>query len=161
MAQDSQDGGGMARGWRIVLIASLTLNLAVAGALGGWVLRHGIGHGNHSPHSARMAQMGGPLTRALDDEGRADIAVRLRADGGSRAARRAALREGFTALLAALRAQPFDPDAVAARLSAQRAQVAERLEAGHAALVSHLVAMTATERAAYADRVEEKLRRWR
>ena len=161
MVQESHGGGGMARGWRVVLIVSLALNLAVAGALGGWGLRHGIGHGNHGAQSARMAQMAGPLTRALDAGARADIAARLRADDGARAARRAALREGFIALLAALRAQPFDPDALAARLSAQRAQVSERLEAGHAALVAHLAAMTATERAAYADRLEEKLRRWR
>ena len=158
----AQDGGGMTRGWRIVLIVSLALNLLVAGAIGGWVLRHGIGpHRAHIPHPVRMAQMGGPLTHALDAKGRAAIATTLRKDRGSREARRAALREGFEALLADLRAQPFDSNAVAARLAAQRALVAGRLTDGHAALVAHLAQMTAAGRAAYADRLEEKLRRWR
>ena len=158
----SQERGGPGRGWRIVLIVSLALNLLIAGAIGGWVLRHGIGpHGRTRPAFRALAQLGGPLTHALDAEGRAAIAARLRAERGAHEARRAALREGFEALLADLRAQPFDRDRVAARLDAQRAQVAGRFQAGHAALVAHLAQMSAPERAAYADRLEEKLRRWR
>jgi hypothetical protein len=155
-------GSGKGRGWHPVLIASLALNMLVAGVIGGWVLRHGVGpHDAHGPHAARLAQMGGPLTRALDAEGRAAIAARLRGEEGAQAARRAALRESFEALLADLRAQPFDPVPVEARLAAQRAQVAGRLEAGHAALVAHLAAMSDAGRAAYADRLEDNMRRWR
>jgi uncharacterized membrane protein len=163
MSQDSSPGRGRpGRGWRIVLIVSLALNLAVAGAIGGWVLRHGIGpHGRDAPHSARLANLGGPLTHALDAGGRAAIAARLRAQSAAHEARRAALREGFDALLGDLRAEPFDPARVAARLEAQRAQVAGRFEAGHAALVAHLAQLSAPERAAYADRLEEQVSRWR
>lgn len=162
LEQGRPEQGRPGRGWRIALIVSLALNLLVAGVIGGWVLRHGIGpQRTHMPHFARLAQLGGPLTHALDAEGRAAVAARLRAERGTREARQAALREGLTALLADLRAEPFDPNAVAARLDAQRAQVAGRFEAGHAALVAHLAGMNAAERAAYADRLEEKLRRWR
>jgi len=157
----SEQSGNHGRGWRVVLIVSLALNLLVMGAIGGWVLRHGIGaHGAHGPYATRLAQMGGPLTHALDAEGRAAIAARIYAERGAHAARRAALRESFEVLLADLRAQPFDPARVAARLSVQRAQVAGRLEAGHAALVAHLAAMNDAGRAVYADRLEETLRRW-
>ncbi len=163
MSQESlQDRGRPGRGWRIVLIVSLALNLAVAGAIGGWVLRHGIGaRADHGPHSARLANLGGPLTHALDTEGRAAIAARLRAQGEAQETRRAALREGFEALLGDLRAEPFDPARVAAHLEVQRAQVADRLKAGHTALVAHLAQMSTPERAAYADRLEERVRRWR
>ncbi|HAW45770.1 MAG TPA: hypothetical protein DCX34_00785 [Roseovarius sp.] len=158
----SEETGGQGRGWRIILIASLALNLLVAGVIGGWVVRHGIGpHRDHGPHSARLAQLGGPLTRALDAEGRVAIVARLHGEPGAQEARRAALRESFEALLADLRAQPFDAARVTARLDAQRAQVADRFEAGHAALVAHLAAMSDAERAAYADRLEENVRRWR
>ena len=150
------------RGWRVVLIASLALNLAVLGAVGGWVLRHGLGPDHrHGPHAARMAQMGGPLTRALDAEGRDAVAAQLRGDGAAHAARRAALRASLEALLADLRARPFDPARVETRLAAQRAQVTGRLEAGHAALLTHLAGMSDAGRAAYADRLEETLRHWR
>jgi len=158
----SEQSGTQGRGWRIVLILSLALNLLVLGVLGGWVLRHGFGpHGVHGPHAARVAQMGGPLTHALDAEGRAAIAERMRAERGAHGARRMALRESFEALLDDLRAQPFDPARVEARLAAQRAQVAGRLEAGHGALVAHLAATNDAARMAYADRLEENLRRWR
>lgn len=158
----SEDRGRQGRGWRIVLIVSLALNLVVVGVIGGWVLRHGIGpHGGHMPHSARLARLGGPLTHALDAEGRIAIAERLREERGTHEARRAALRESFEALLAELRAQPFDPARLEARLDAQRAQVAGRLKAGHAALVAHLAQVDEAGRAAYADRLEETVRRWR
>lgn len=150
------------RGWRIALVVSLALNIAVLGAIGGWALRHGIGPDRgHGPHSARLATLGGPLTHALDREGRRDIARQLRGAPGTYRDRRAALRQSFEEVLGELRAQPFDPAGMAARLDAQRAQVTERLAAGHAALVAHLAAMNDAERAAYADRLEDHLRHWR
>jgi uncharacterized membrane protein len=158
----SEETGRQGRGWRVVLIVSLALNLAVLGAIGGWALRHGVGWaGDHGPQAARLAQMGGPLTHALDADGRRAIAAELRGARAEREARRAALRESFAGLLADLRAQPFDPARVEARLAIQRAQVAGRLDSGHAALVAHLAAMSDAGRAAYADRLEEGLRRWR
>lgn len=158
----AQEPGKQGRGWRIVLVVSLALNLAVLGAIGGWVLRHGIGPDRaHGPHAARLATLGGPLTHALDAEGRATIAAQLRAERGAHAARRAALRASFEALLADLRAQPFDPARVEARLDTQRAQVTERLATGHALLVAHLAQLSHEDRAAYADRLEDHVRRWR
>ena len=150
------------RGWRILLIASLALNLAVLGAIGGWMLRHGIGPERaHGPHSARLATLGGPLTHALDAEGRRAIASQLRGERGALEARRAALRQSFEALLTDLRARPFDPARMEARLEAQRAHVTDRLAAGHTALVAYLARMSDDDRAAYADRLEDQVQRWR
>lgn len=147
------------RGLRIALFLSLALNLVVMGAIGGWVLRHGSDV--QGLHAARLAQLGGPLTHALDAEGRRAVAQQLRNERDRQEARQKALRESFAGLLADLRAQPFDPVRVEARLAAQRTHVTGRLEAGHAALVAHLVAMGNERRAAYADRLQENLGRWR
>jgi hypothetical protein len=158
MVEETRKAG---RGRRVVLVASLALNLAALGAVGGWVLRHGIGPDHrHGPHAARMAQMGGPLTRALDAEGRDAVAAQLRGDRAAQKARRAALQASLMGLLADLRARPFDPARVEARLAAQRAQVTGRLEAGHEALLAHLAGMSDAGRAAYADRLEQTVHRW-
>ena len=71
------------------------------------------------------------------------------------------MRESMAALVAELRAEPFDAGAVAARLAAQRAAFAERFEMGQAALVAHLAAMSRAERAAYADRLEAEIAAYR
>jgi hypothetical protein len=81
----------------------------------------------------------------------------MRAQGGSRGA----LRESMAALVADLRAEPFDADKVAARLAEQRAVFAARFEMGQASLVAHLAGMSAAERAAYADRLEAEIAAYR
>jgi uncharacterized membrane protein len=147
---------GMSTAMRVVLVVSLALNLAVAGVVAGWWLRHGGAHGG-GDHRARLDMVGGPLSRALSEADRREIGreiVRaMRAEGAGREE----LRESMVALVAELRAEPFDAGAVAARLAAQRAAFTERFEMGQAALVAHLAAMTGAERAAYADRLEAEI----
>jgi uncharacterized membrane protein len=104
---------------------------------------------------------GGPLSRALSEGDRREIGrgmrEAMRAQGGSRDA----LRESMTALVADLRAEPFDAGQVAARLAEQRAVFAARFEMGQAALVGHLDGMSVSERAAYADRLEAEIAAYR
>lgn len=155
----TERNNGLSTGLRVVLVVSLALNLAVAGVAAGWWLRHGGAH--HGHHPARLDMAGGPLSRALSEGDRREIArgmrEAMRAQGGSRGT----LRESMAAMVADLRAEPFDADKVAARLAEQRAVFAARFEMGQASLVAHLAEMSAAERAAYADRLEAEIAAYR
>ena len=56
---------------------------------------------------------------------------------------------------------PFDPAAVAARMSEQREGFRDRLELGQRLLLDHLATMSDAERAAYADRLEARIEDYR
>jgi uncharacterized membrane protein len=145
--------------WRGVLVASLAVNLLVVGIAAGWWLRHGGAH--HGAHPSRLDMAGGPLTRALSAAERHEIAREMRAAWRAQGGGRDAMRESMEALLVDLRAQPFEPARVAARLAAQRAAFAARFELGQQVLVAHLGAMSAAERAAFADRLEAQIAAYR
>lgn len=141
--------------WRGVLVVSLALNLLVAGMAAGWWLRHGGAH--HGAHPSRLDMAGGPLTRALSAADRREIAREMRAASRAQGDGHDAMRESMEALVADLRAQPFDAGRVTTRLAMQRAKFSERFEMGQAVLVAHLEAMSPTERAAFADRLEAEI----
>jgi uncharacterized membrane protein len=65
----------------------------------------------------------------------------------------------YRAIIDALRADPFDPDVVAAGLQRQRLATQSRLEVGHDLLLRHLMDMSPDERRAFADRLDEGLKR--
>lgn len=138
------------RRWRIVLLASLGLNLLVVGlALGAlWG-----GPGRERPPGMRGIA---PLVMALPEADRAALARAVDTRG-----RPDARRARFDALLAELRRDPFNPEAARAALAAQRELGARRMAQGEAALVARLAAMGAAERAAYADRLDEMISRKR
>ncbi|MDT8326341.1 MAG: periplasmic heavy metal sensor [Roseovarius sp.] len=162
-AQNNNNGDKPATGlsplMRGLFVVSLALNLLVIGGLGSWALRHGGMHVGH--HPSRLDMAGGPLTRALSDEDRREIGEKMRGayrDGGRT---RAAQHAGFDALVADLRAVPFDPASVAARMSEQREGFRDRLELGQRLLLDHLATMSDAERAAYADRLEVRIDEYR
>ncbi len=139
---------------RLTLVLSLALNLMFAGLIGGAaLLRHG------PPGMTEGRDLGAmPFLAALPREERRALLMALRADAGPLRENRRALQDEARSTLAALRAEPFDAEAFAARLSAQRARVAERVNLGDRALVARLAAMDAETRAAFADRLEEIFR---
>ena len=141
---------------RIVLVTSLALNLLVVGLAAGWALRHA---GNDRP--SRLDMAGGPLTRALSHEDRREIGQKMRAAWRAADDGRADMRDSYDALLADLRAEPFDPATVSARMRQHRERFAVRFEMGQAVLVTHLAGMSAAERHAYADRLEERIAAYR
>ena len=149
------------RPWgKIILVVSLSLNLLVAGIIGGAILKWGPEHGKH--HEARLDKFGGPLTRALSHDDRKAIGREMwrsyRRDGGGGKARHRAVIE---ALIVDLRADPVDREALAGHLARQRAQISERLSFGQGILLERLVRMSPQERNAYADRLEAELRKHR
>lgn len=153
MTEPTEPKGG-SRGIRIALAISVALNLAVAGlAVGAWL--------KEGPPRDRMARdlSFGPFSEALSQEDRRALrkAFLDRAPGFREA--RAAAREEFAALLAALRTSPFDPAALEAALEAVETRMASRLDLGRDLIAARLMQMSDAERSAFADRLEKGLRR--
>lgn len=139
---------------RVLLGVSLALNLAVIGLAAGAALRL-FGHGGPPlpPES-----FGGAIYRALEPGDRRELSARVRATVEPRNSR----REDAASLVRALRAEPYDAAAVVAVLDAQSAARLGWREALQVAWLDQVASMNASERKAYADRVEaEEQRRLR
>ncbi len=146
---------------KVALFVSLGLNLIVAGFVAGAVLGHDE---RVRPVSADMARDLGlaPYIGALSPADRRavarDVRSAVRAQGGIRALRSEA-RASFDAVLAALRAEPFDRAALERLLARQVARAESRRSMGQTALLDRLEEMSPAARAAFADRLAAGLRR--
>ena len=142
-------------GWvRGLLFTSLALNLLVLGILGGAILvRHDrqVAVWPRDPAAAIYL-------RALPQDAREGFVADLRREAPARRPSRAELRAELAATLAVIRAEAFEPDALMARIAAQRDRLAERVAAGDRLFVGRIAAMSLAERRAYADRLEAGLR---
>lgn len=147
---------GSGRWMRLILVASLALNLLVVGAVGGVLIMSGGKHPHHAPGFDRA---GGPMTRALSHEDRREIGRQMRAAYRDGRPGRTAQREALDGLITALRADPFERAVVQSRMSEMRNLMRDRLELGETLLLDRLEAMSPQERAEYADRLTESNRR--
>lgn len=157
------------RRWtRVVLVLSLAANLAVAGlVLGAWLTHDRPGHRDGGPRGARdldrdrvVRELGfGPYASAIPREGRDGLKEAVEAHRGDLRANRDALRNAFEATLDTLRADPFDRAAMAAQMAAQRSAIEGSQKIGHEILLDRLEAMSAAERAEFANRLERGLGR--
>lgn len=145
------------RWMRWTLIASLALNLAVAGVIVGAAVNRMSGDGPRPP-SVRTLDLGA-YSAALSPEDRRALRAAFRAEWPGLRQMRTSQAETTAAILAALRADPFDAAAVRARLADQQTRMAEGLNLGQRLLLDRLQAMTPAERAAFADRLEDRLTR--
>ncbi|HEX9858674.1 MAG TPA: periplasmic heavy metal sensor [Paracoccaceae bacterium] len=156
MADDKlvpQAGNG--RWLRLALAASLALNLAVAGVIGGAILK-----GAREHRSAMVRDLGfGPFTEALGPEDRAALRSAFLERAPDFRARRRDMREDFAAVLAALRAEPFDAAALGAAMGRQMGRAAEQMALGQALMTEHIAAMSPEARKRFADRLEASLTR--
>lgn len=144
-------------GWiKVVLFASLALNLAIGGlALGAWLRHDRMGE----QRAMRVDQIGGPYTGALTREDRRAIWRQMREMRGADAPGRAEMRASYDAVVTALRAEPFDAAQVRAIIAEQFAVGIARQQMGQTLLLARIDAMTAAERVAFADRLEAELQR--
>lgn len=143
------------RRWqRILLVASLALNLAIVGVVAGVTLG-----GGPKDRMQRFDLTVGPLTRAMDEDRRDAVRSALRDSGSFRPADRTNIRADFSTLLDTLRRDDFDESAFRDVLTRQQ----QRLQGGQAAVMDavtdQIKDMSESERAAFADRLEENLRR--
>ncbi|MDX5383634.1 MAG: periplasmic heavy metal sensor [Rhodobacterales bacterium] len=149
-------------GWiKVVLFVSLALNLAVAGLAIGAALRH---DDLRDRVGARADHLGGPYTGALSREDRRAIWREMRAMQAEGRPMRGDIRADFDAVVQALRAEPYDPSAVRDIVERQFQAGLERQKIGQDLLLQRIAGMDAAARAAFADRLEERLERrdnWR
>ena len=143
------------RGLRIALAISVALNLAITGMVAGTMMR------NHSDggRTGQVRELGfGPYTEALSREDR--VALRqafLTKSPDARQIKRQR-RDDALAVLNALRATPFVPDALTAVMQAQQQRTARQLELGQTVLRDFLITLSPADRAAFANRLEDRLR---
>lgn len=141
---------------RLVLFASLALNLVIVGIVAGFIIRGGPS--DRPPRHLR--DVVAPYTAALSPDARREIGRKLgRASRGDREAR-TQVRGEYAEALGLLRADPFDRAAFEVLLTRQSARAATRQKQGQVLLLEHITAMSPTGRQAYAGRVEEALKRF-
>lgn len=139
------------RWMRLALVLSLALNLLVVGAVVGAVSSGKKG-------GPRMSDVSfGPYTSALDREDRRALRRAIRETIGR--SNRAAARENFQTFVTVLRTEPLDITEMTRVFEAQGDLAQARQAAGKAALLEHISKMSPVDRAAFADRLEEVLRR--
>lgn len=146
---------GCPRWLKLLLILSLAVNVAIAGIVIGHSARGGEGGENRRARSSdRVINW---IVDMLPEE-RRDLAVAHFAAARERLdAARVNRSKGLAAVVASMRAEPYDPDATLATLNEMfdsrtngRAAVRERL-------ATLLAELTPAERAAFADRFAERL----
>lgn len=137
---------------RVALFVSLALNLMVAGLVAGAVWRGGGRPiGMHGPGF-------GAFEAALDTSDRAALRRAFLARSGEPGSPQRETRAHMEAILAALRAAPFDEAALAGAMAAAVAHTEARLQLGQTLMMEHIAALPAAQRAAFADRLEAGMR---
>ena len=143
----------MRRSWRILLIASLALNLLVLGIVAGALIGGPSGFGKSRGIDLEL----GPLVRALSREDRQAIREELRGNETVRQSPRRERDAMLAELLVTLRADDFDPAAAAAVLRRQYDRTAALMGAGQGVLLERIAAMSPQDRLAFADRLEAEM----
>ena len=132
------------RSWiKWALVASLGLNLAAAGVIGGALLK---GPPPPAPGFALWH-----YARALPEPYRRDLGRALRENRDAWAGPREALRGEQAAVATALAAEPFQPQSVSEALGRQTAITDELAQRGAELLVEQIGRMSPEERATYAE----------
>jgi uncharacterized membrane protein len=140
---------------KITLAVSVALNLAVLGLIGGLAL-----HGGPGPRGDMMVRdFGfGPFDGALLPEDREALRKRIQDRVGDVRAARQLMQADGTAILSALRADPFNEKSLADALDLQAQHLDDRLKFGSGVIREFLLSLPPEGRTAFADRLEQRLR---
>ena len=145
------------RGLRIALAVSLALNLGVAGLVGGLLWHDGPGG-----HGDLVRDMGfGPFDEALRPEDRDALKKSAQQRAGDLRTARREMQGDATAILTALRNDPFDPAALTAAFAAQQKHLADRIGFGSELIRDFLAALPQQDRLDFATRLEDHLKHGR
>jgi uncharacterized membrane protein len=146
----------MRRRMRVVLFASLALNLVIIGLVVG-VIANG-GPPARADHRDRDPVM--PYTRAFDEQQRRKLRDAYRSSFAPKpGSGKPDLVAGYRQAVDVLRAEPFDALQMNAVVGQQKAHSDRRQKSGQDILTSFLAAMSPKERMAYADRLEVEIER--
>ena len=142
------------KGLRIALALSVALNLLVVGVVAGALLRDG------DPRGRVVRDLDfGPFTEALSPRDREALRREFVARAPEMREIRQEIRADLETLLGVLRREPFDAAMLQAVMDNQQGRMARRIEIGRELLVERLATMSPEERGAFADRLEQRLRR--
>jgi len=134
---------------RIVLAGSLALNLAVAGLAVGAAIRF-----RDEPRLRSGPSFGAMMFRELDHGTRRSLRQKAGGHHGNFHDRQRAESE---AVLSLLRADPFDPEALVHFIEEQAATGFDFKTAVRNAWLNKVKTMSAEERAAYADKLQDRM----
>ncbi|MDA5094116.1 periplasmic heavy metal sensor [Aliiroseovarius sp. KMU-50] len=146
---------------KVIFVLSLTLNLLVLGLVVGAHIgdRRDYGFNPRGPDRSMIRALGfGPIASALPLRERRAIAKALRAERGSFAENRTAIRRDFKAMIAVLQAENFDPDALHALLDGQRDRMLKLGETARLLVIDRISRMSREERMEFAEEILEKVR---
>lgn len=139
---------------RYLLPVSLAINLGVAGVIGGAMVGgHGPGHHQPMLRDIGFGQFSEAMTRPQRDALR-DAFVRRTPGLGADLLQ---MRAESGAILLALRGDPFVPSDLGKAIQAQNARLEQRLQVGQTLFEDFIVSMTAEDRLAFADRLQERM----
>ncbi|OAN69815.1 hypothetical protein A8B78_21455 [Jannaschia sp. EhC01] len=157
MSEDNTPRKG--RWLKIALAASLALNLAVAGLIGGAILGADGGPDRTGSSPALRALGLSPFERALSRADRAELRGRIESTGLELREERREIGHALRTVERALRAEPFDRATVEEAFARSRTVVVSLQETGHDALLDQIETMSADERIALADGLARAMRR--
>lgn len=154
---DPMPSGARRKRWsRIALILSLALNMLLVGVLVGGALRDGDSRARKDGASMSLR----PMIQALSPEMRRKIGREIGKNLWKERRRNAnTVRVDLAPIIDVLRQEPFDPAALEAAFEQHLARLSNRQSIAQQVYRTHIAAMSDTERAAYADRLEQHLRR--
>jgi uncharacterized membrane protein len=148
---------------RLVLIASLAVNLAVVGVVAGAALRGGDHKGQSGEMRARAMQSRdvgfGPYVAAFEGPQRRTLGRAFVSKAGRQDKAQNTVQAQFEDILALLKTDTFDADAFEAAMRAQLSSLAEMQSIGVDVIVNQVAKMTPEARAVYAKRLDQALTR--
>lgn len=161
MTEPTDSGNGKTPRWiKVLLFASLSMNLLVVGLVGGAFLRHAPTGRYDEARFSPLRELGyGPFIYALSPSDKKEIGRSWFGRSGDLRANRDEVRAQFVTLLELLRKTPFEIEAVQEIVQNQQVKLSERQQIGQQMLLDRIVAMTDSERAAFARRLERSLNR--
>ena len=141
--------------WKVIFVLSLALNVAIVGVVIGATWRF---QGSGAQMASKVLDSGSIYLRALGKKHRRELGRKMRPARGETKNSRAEIIQGFDQAIAVLRGEPFDSDAFEQVMQAHSTRAEMRMQEARSILLNHLIALSAAERAAYADRLEQALR---
>ena len=141
--------------WKVIFVLSLALNVAIVGVVIGATWRF---QGSGAQMASKVLDSGSIYLRALGKKHRRELGRKMRPAGGETKNSRAEITQGFEQAIAVLRAEPFDSAAFAKVMQGHSSRAEARMKEARTILLEHLIALSADERWAYADRLENALR---
>lgn len=142
---------------KILLVASLGLNLAVAGLVIGAKLS---GHGDKRAHFSGATGLR-VFMHALPDTQRREVRKYFRINRTRIHTNGEAMRGAMQTIHVAIIARPFDANALHAAFAAQRMHITTSTKDAQKAFVAIISGMTDTQRMDYVKAMQEQRRKWR